>query len=303
MRIKATFSQSESLSKSFVAVSPLARSCHSNQMKFGILARRWGPFRWETASREMRQRLEAARTPIEPKTVRFHEIEGLPSPVQRYLRTALTEGQPIVSAVTVHHAGTFNMSPTGERWRPFTSIQRVITRRPGFDWEGRISLAPGLKVRVHDAYIAGEGILHASLFGLITLAKQRGTPDMAEGELMRFLAETAWYPTALLPGQGIRWEGVDDASARAMLTDGETSASLLFRFDAEGLIESVRADARGRMIGRKVIPTPWEGRWRQYERHQGMCIPIEGEVSWILPEGPKPYWRGRITKIAYEFAE
>jgi hypothetical protein len=33
-----------------------------------------------------------------------------------------------------------------------------------------------------------------------------------------------------------------------------------------------------------------------------MQIPLEGEVAWLLPEGPKPYWRGRITDIAYELA-
>ena len=30
-----------------------------------------------------------------------HELEGLPAPVQRYFRTVLTDGQPIVSAVTI----------------------------------------------------------------------------------------------------------------------------------------------------------------------------------------------------------
>jgi hypothetical protein len=32
-------------------------------------------------------------------------------------------------------SGTFNMSDTGEKWKRFTSTQRVIAQRPGFDWE------------------------------------------------------------------------------------------------------------------------------------------------------------------------
>ena len=266
------------------------------------LALSWGSFRWGTTSRQMRYRLESGRRSIEPGSVSFRELEELPPPVQRFFHAALTEGQPLISAVTVHQSGTFKMSRTTERWTPFTARQRVIIRRPGFDWEGRIALLPGLSVRVHDAYIAGEGILHASLFGLITLANLQGTPAAAEGELMRFLAETAWYPTALLPGPGIHWEAADESSARATLTDGGTAVTLLFRFNAEGLIESVRADARGRTVGKAVIPTPWEGRWWAYETHAGMRIPTEGEVAWLLPGGPKPYWHGRITRIAYEFA-
>jgi hypothetical protein len=33
-----------------------------------------------------------------------------------------------------------------------------------------------------------------------------------------------------------------------------------------------------------------------------MLVPLGGEVAWLPPEGPKPYWRGRITAIEYEFA-
>ena len=33
-----------------------------------------------------------------------------------------------------------------------------------------------------------------------------------------------------------------------------------------------------------------------------MYVPLEGEVAWLPPEGAKPYWRGRITAISYEFA-
>jgi hypothetical protein len=153
------------------------------------------------------------------------------------------------------------------------------------------------------AYIAGEGILHATLFGLVSLVNLRGTPEIAQGELMRFLAEAAWYPTALLPSQGVQWKAIDDFSAKATLKDGETALTLLFRFNENGLMESVRAEARGRTVEGAVIPTPWEGQWSNYELHDGICIPTEGEVAWLLPEGPKPYWRGRITSLRYEFAQ
>ena len=139
------------------------------------------------------------------------------------------------------------------------------------------------------------------LFGLVSLANLRGTPEIAQGELVRFLAEAAWYPTALLPGHGVQWRAVDGYSARATLKDGETAVTLLFRFDENGLIESVRADARGRRVAGVVIPTPWEGRWSNYEWRDGVCIPTWGEVAWLLPEGPHPYFRGRITSLSYAF--
>lgn len=263
----------------------------------------YGSSRWRSATKKMHTRLEAARLSIGVKTYSPNELIGLPTPVERYFRTVLKDGQPIASAVRVEHTGTFNMSETGEQWRSFISTQRVITQPPGFDWEGRIAMMPGLSVRVHDAYIAGEGILHASLFGLVSLVNLRGTPEVAQGELMRFFAEAAWYPTALLPSQGARWEAVDDTSAKATLKDDKITLTLLFRFDDNGLIKSVRAEARGRTVAGKVIPTPWEGRWSNYELRDGMRIPLKGEVAWILPGGPKPYWRGNIERISFEFAQ
>ncbi|MEI7643715.1 MAG: DUF6544 family protein [Chloroflexales bacterium] len=261
----------------------------------------YGSYRWQSETNQMHARLDAGRLPVGPTVYHTSELIGLPAPVQRYFRAALTDGQPMIAAVTLEHTGTFNMSLTTDQWKPFTSTQRVITQRPGFDWEARIALMPGLPVRVHDAYIAGEGMLHASLFGLVSVANMRGTPEAAQGELLRWFAETAWYPTALLPSQGVRWTAVDDTSATAM-QDGDTSVTLLFRFHADGLIDSMRAEARGALIDGVNVPTPWEGRWSRYELRDGMRVPIEGEVAWMLPAGPWPYWRGRITSIAYEFA-
>ncbi len=263
----------------------------------------YGTHRWNVATQELRAQLDAARVPVRSQVVDFRELEGLPAPVQRYFRTVLKEGQPMVAGVRVQHRGIFNLGESAERWKPFTSEQKVVTQRPGFDWDGRVALFPGVAVRVHDAYVAGEGILHASLLGLVSLVELRGTGDLAEGELMRFLAEAAWYPTALLPSQGVRWEAVGERSASAALTDGAVTATMLFRFNEQGLIVSVRAQARGRMVGGKVIPTPWQGRFWNYGGRAGMRVPLDGEVAWLLPEGARPYWRGRIEEIVYELEQ
>ncbi len=263
----------------------------------------YGKFHWESGTRALRGRLEAAKVPIGPRVFNKRELKNLPAPVQRYFQAVLSEGQPIVAAVSVKHTGTFNIGETTEQWKPFTSTQRVVTRHPGFDWDGRIAMMPFLPVNVHDAYVAGEGILHVALLGLVTMVNLRGTSEMAQGELMRWFAEAAWYPTALLPSQGVRWDAVDDSSSRATLKDGSLTLTLLFRFNEAGLIDSVLAESRGRMLGTAVVPTPWQGRFWNYALRDGMRVPMEGEVAWLLPEGAKPYWRGRITSVTYEFAQ
>ncbi len=262
-----------------------------------------GAARWRSGTKTLHARMDAARLPHEPATYNARELDGLPAPVQRYFRAALRDGQPLVAVARLDLGGTINMGEATDRWKPFTSAQRVVTRRPGFDWDARVAMAPGVTARVHDAYVGGEGILHAALFGLVPVASERGTPEMAHGELLRFFAEAAWYPTALLPSQGVRWEAVDDASARATLRDGDTAATLLFRFGPDGLVASFHADARGRGIVAGVATTaPWEGRYEDYAERGGMRVPLVGEVAWLLPEGRKTYFRGRVSRIDFEFA-
>jgi hypothetical protein len=263
----------------------------------------YGSRRWSEGTRVLRAGLEAVRLPALATRYDPSELEGLPVPVQRYFRTVLTEGQAVVSAVTIEHSGTFNMSAGGEQWKRFTSNQRIVTRRPGFDWDARIMLLPGVPVHIHDAYVAGVGTLHGEILGLVQVVDLPNTTDLARGELMRFFAEAAWYPTALLPSQGVRWEAVDDQSARATLTDGAISLAMTFRFHAaDGLIDTVRADARGRMVDGKTTGVPWQGRYWDYAVREGMRVPLQGEADWILPEGVKPYWRGTTRQVAYEFA-
>lgn len=261
-----------------------------------------GGMRWTGATQAILARLEAKRLPAAPARYDPREIEGLPAPVQRYFSTVLTPGQAIVTAATLEHTGRFNLSPTGEQWKPFTSRQRVIVQRPGFLWDARIAMAPGVSVRVHDSYADGEGLLHAAVFGLFSVADLRGGGELARGELMRFFAEAAWYPTALLPSQGVRWTAVDGHSAKATLTDGALSITLLFRFDASGLMTSMRAEARGRIVGNEVSSAPWEGTWANHQRVDGMTVPLSGEVAWLLPEGRKTYWRGTVTSLNHEWS-
>ena len=145
----------------------------------------------------------------------------------------------------------------------------------------------------------GAGSLRASVLGLVTVADAHDTAESARGELMRYLAEAAWYPTALLPSQGVLWEGIDDVSARATLNDGATSITLEFRFGTDGLVEAVWAASRPRSATESA---PWLCRVSSYGRRAGMYVPLQGEVEWQLPGGPAPYFRGRMTHITYEFA-
>lgn len=260
----------------------------------------WGTARWRAATAALVARLDALAASPAPARYAAAELAALPAPVQRYLRRVLPAAAPIVRSVRLVHAGEFNLAADGERWKPFVSTQEVRCARRGFVWNARVRAAPGIAVRVHDAYIGGEGLLHAALLGLLPVARQQGSGAFARDELMRWLAEAAWYPTALLPGQGVHWEPIDAQRALATLRDGIVEVALEFEFGADDLIATVRAPARGRLLGGQSVPTPWEGRWSGYELRAGMWIPTAGEVAWLPRAGRRPYWRGTLTAVDYD---
>ncbi len=270
-----------------------------------------GTKRWQAKTRSLAARLAAARIDARddppratPRVTHFdrRELVGLPEPVVRFFRTVLTDGQPMVERADIEMTGRLNLSATGVRWKPLAARQSIVAHRPGFVWDARVMLFPGVALQVVDAYLAGLGVLDVAALGLFPVASLEGGGEMARAELIRCLAELAWLPTALLPSQGVHWESIDDRAASATLIDGPLSATLQFRFSAAGPIESMRADARAASVGKQVIMMPWEGRWSNYENHHGMRVPMRGEAAWLRPEGRRSYFVGTVTAIDHAFA-
>lgn len=262
-----------------------------------------GRWVWHTRSEKLRIELASSAGDPGPAASQRAGLEELPVPVREYLSQVLGAAPRAVESVRISHSGTFNMGTDEPQWRPFSSTQDVAVTGPGFLWNARITMAPGLPARVHDAYVNGRAVLTAKLFGLITVMESPDSPELAEGELIRFLAEAPWYPTALVPSSALSWAPIDDTSARLTLADRDISVSLVVRFGDDGLIESVYSDGRYRDVDGVQVKAPWEGRFWNYEERDGMLIPLNGEVAWLLPDGRRPYWRGHIDDIRYEFAE
>jgi hypothetical protein len=259
-----------------------------------------GNLRWRRTSDRMVAQLAAEGTAIaSPAPFRSSDLDSLPAPVAAYFRAAISEGRTPARTVHLTQEGSFLLSPKTGGWQPFTATQDIATQPAGFLWDARIRMGPGLVVRVRDGYVGGEGALRAAVLGLVTVARVEGTPEMAQGELLRYLAEGVWVPTALLPSAGVRWSAIDDSSARATLRSGETEVSLDFFFGADHLVTRIFTAVRPYDQHGENVPTPWQGRFAEYAERDGMRIPLYGEVEWLLASGAQLYWRGRVLSIAY----
>ncbi len=261
---------------------------------------RVGNFRW---SRGTARAVEILATPeIDgPPSLAFslEELDELPVPVARYFRYALTLGQLRIRRATLEQIGTMR-SDVRKPWAPFRAVQKVATRPPSFIWDATMPIGPLVSLRIRDAYLRGEGASEASIAGIIPIGRVRGSAEVASASLVRYLAEAAWLPTALLPSKNLNWTAIDEQNARVTLTDARTTVSIDVRFGSAGEIESI-STMRYRDDHGMLVLTPWAGRYRDYRRVAGMMIPMAAEVGWTIGESAASYWRGEITDIRYEF--
>ena len=270
-------------------------------MGFG-LAIWFGSVHWNGKTSQFVEKLIQTSPRGNAKKVSFEDIEKLPAPVAKYFQLALKEGQPLVRTAHIVQAGEFRSQTSDNGWGPFKARQCFSALSPGFVWDASINMAPLMKVRVRDAYVAGQGSMQAKIFALVSVVDERGRAELNAGALQRYLAEAVWFPTALLPSEGVKWSAIDNSRALATLTDSGTTVSLEFHFNDIGEITGVFTPGRYREVNGKYELTPWAGYFRNYEERDGMRIPVEGDVEWQLPSGNFPYWKGRIIEVEYDFS-
>ena len=86
------------------------------------------------------------------------------------------------------------------------------------------------------------------------------------------------------------------------MTDGPISVTMLVRFGTDGLISSFYVEERATKVGEATVMMPWAGRISNYQIRSGMRVPLTSEAFYITPQGEKPYFKGTIDTLFYEFA-
>lgn len=217
------------------------------------------------------------------------QLADLPAPVQRYFRHVLKPGQTYLRTVRLRHDGDFKTDLEND-WMPITGEEYFLADEPGYIWVGTTAW-----FTARDQYVAGGGNLTVRLLGTLPIVKGTGS-SFDQGELLRWLAETAWFPTSLLPGGRAVWSPVNDHLATLTLTDHGLTVSCLMRFNEND--ELVRCQAQ-RYRDETHIAT-WVGHYSDYRDWYGLRIPTHAEVAWVIGGEEKPYARFILRDIEFD---
>jgi hypothetical protein len=121
----------------------------------------------------------------------------------------------------------------GGRWLPFTAVEKFAVEDVGFSWRARFPIAPLVSLRVVDRYAAGEGLLEARLLGRLRVLHARGQ-EVSEGEALRYLAELAWVPHAILANRQLEWRALDAGAVEVATRVGTARVAARLEFDEGG---------------------------------------------------------------------
>ena len=196
--------------------------------------------------------------------------------------------------VLLTQTGRMKLSLDARNWTPFTARQTISPRTCAFDWRAR--MGPFGAIAVQDALIEGAGKLSVKALGLFPLARAEASDALTRGELMRYLAELAWAPDAILLNTDLRWREVDANTLSVSAGVGATAAEVFYTLGADGKIAGGYAPDRPRSLTAPFLPTRWTWRYGDYRRCAERWIPFAGEVAWEIDGKEIVYWQGRLVE-------
>jgi hypothetical protein len=217
----------------------------------------------------------------------------LPDIWQRYLErnVGTTPKQPRKTLIT--QRGEILLDT--QKWAPFTAEQIFEAQRCEFVWHARVRMAPLVTAVVEDAYEGGHGRLEAKLFGLFRIMRAEPGLALDRGELIRYLGELPWNPTAIVHNPELHFTMAPSGLSRVWAHD--EASYIDCRFNADGDLVEIETTTR---VRGDEGPAPWSARYLRYGEFEGVRIPVEAEVSWDLPEGRSTYWRGHIESFTWQ---
>jgi hypothetical protein len=244
-----------------------------------------------TAALELLQQGEQTH----PVLITEADVLTLPEAMQRYLRYVHVVGKEPIQTVRLKQRGFFRTQP-GQKWLPMVAEEYFTTNPLAFLWRGKIRLFPFISISAWDRFSNGHGSLLVKLLSLVPLADVHG-PEADQGELLRYLGEIIWFPTAWL-SDAVEWQAIDAQSVQVTIRQPSVTVSAVLYVNEQGQMTHLTAERS--MAERKSYRLErWSAQCHEYQEVSGLLIPTRVEVTWNLASGDFSYFRGEITEIEY----
>jgi len=158
----------------------------------GVIGRVWFERRIANEADDMLARVSDGS----PGVLTEANLQGLPEPVQRWLRYSNVVGKPRPLTVRLKQEGQFRQAE-GRDFLPLEAEQYFTVDPPAFLWQARLRMAPLVSMAGRDRYAGGRGDMDMRLLWLIPVVRKSGG-GLNQGDLQRFLTEAIWFPAGVV---------------------------------------------------------------------------------------------------------
>lgn len=237
---------------------------------------------------------------VQPGKVTLEQVQTLPAPVSRWLIFSGIIDKPMIHSARVKQSAWMKMKPEQEEWYPAKAIQYTTTETPAFIWSVEMKMSPLMHIRGRDKYTRGKGEMLIKLNGLLNIVNAQGE-KMDEGTLQRFLGEMVWFPSLALSPY-ISWEAIDEHSARATMSYGDTSGSGIFWFNDQGdFVKFMAMRYKGNDADAQRYP--WVLTVQDYAVFEGIRVPSQMQAAWQLEKGDWTWLKLTLDQVQYNVNE
>lgn len=244
-----------------------------------ILVALFGWRRTDIASERAAWQDLTARQPAEPAALDASMTAALPEPAQRFFRFAIAPGTPLHTVAEISMEGEFSLGSKSKRGYMPMHAQQVLAAPHGFVWKVRA----GDKVWFSgsDGAVDGKSWSRFWLMGMLPVARAGKNTDHLRAAFGRYAAEAVfWTPAALLPGDSVRWETIDDSSARVILTHLDLEQAVDLTVDAEGRpVKIVFQRWSNANLEKTFQAQPFGGYLSDYRGFNGFRLPTRVEAG------------------------
>ena len=240
--------------------------------------------------------LMSARSKVKKNSLIQQQLTVLPNIVQKWLINSGAMAKEPIYEVCIDQELQMLMDPEQEKWVPAQASQYFTTTPPAFNWFVHLKLNPWLKVVGRDKFDNGQGSMVMKLYSLFPVVNLNNNDKLNQASLQRYLAEIVWFPSAALKPY-IKWESIDDYSARAIMEYQGVKGSGVFYFDENGDFKKFKA-LRYKDIN-DLQATEWTVIATKTALLNGLRIPVESQVKWKLIDGDWTWLKVKITAITY----
>ena len=228
---------------------------------------------------------------------RLHRIEDLPESVQHWLRKSGALEMKWIENVYLKQQVKIKLSEDQKDWTDATAEQFNITHSPSFYWNVRGQMNPFFYFRGRDKFEKGKGEMLIKLLSIIPIVHVEENTKLDQAALQRYLAEIIWFPTVALH-PSISWKAIDEHSAQATLSIGDTKGTGIFHF-VDGEFSHFTAQ-RFKETDSEAHPKEWLVESEEIKLINGIRIPVRSKVSWKLGENNWWNWlQVEIINIKY----